>query len=190
VAGMCTPDVPSDTLELRARPSGPLSASGLPDAERGLLAGTGRLRARTETPGHAGSTTTSITSGFFDTQLGVPCASGVAADGVLRCLPSVLRLGSVFSDAACTVANVVVEGSPAGLNNLECQAAYAGRSDVAPDCGTRTHVFAISLNPYFGNLYARDQNQSCIPVTATGGFTAYAIGPEVAPTSFVELRRL
>jgi hypothetical protein len=189
-AAMCTADPPPDTLELHARPSGPLSASGLPDAQRTLLPGGGRLRGRAETPGHTGSTVTAVTTSFFDTQLGVPCASATASDGMLRCLPSVVKLGAVFSDAACTVADVVVEASPAGLNNLECQAAFAGRADLSADCTTRTHVFPISLNPYFGNLYGRDQQGNCIAVTATSGFTAYAIGPEIPATSFVEVKRL
>jgi hypothetical protein len=189
-AGRCTPAAPSDTLDLLHRPSGPLSASMLPDAVAGVIDNVTRLRQRTETPGRSATASTAPVPGFFDTKLGVSCGGDTAADGSLRCLPGRTALGAVFSDPGCTVADVVVLGSPPDLGSYHCQASFAGSADVTATCGARHHVFPISASPYFGNLYRRGDQQQCVAVGASNGFTAYRIGPEIPFTDFGELKRL
>lgn len=126
---------------------------------------------------------------YYDTMLGADCVPAVAGDSTLRCLPlQVLDPGSVvftypgaFSDAACT--------QPLGLtNNIGCtQPKYA--LAVTSACGqlpTATNVYPIEAT-ITGSIYTLS-GTTCTGQPVPAGYTAFTLGAEMAPTSFVAIQ--
>jgi hypothetical protein len=124
-----------------------------------------------------------VITGMHDSQRNEDCAFTIAADGVLRCLPSGSYSVGVYTDAGCAQPIVGVAKG--------CTATYAIVA-AATSCGAQTHVY--TLGPAFtgAKSYALNDDGICVTYPATGITTfettldLYTLGSEVPASSFVQ----
>jgi hypothetical protein len=123
-------------------------------------------------------------SGFYDTQLSVPCSFGHAADDTLRCLPTTYAyVGTFWADSGCT--------TPVAYSSFGCAPAYATKSDTSTTCvdigyyGTtaRTRIYSIS-GAYTSSTIWSGSPGSCSMTTPTATFSYYYVGGEVPASTF------
>lgn len=114
--------------------------------------------------------------GTTDTQLGGACAVMRAGDGKLRCLPETQV--RVFSDDQCTVPIVVTSTAAAPAHVL------------APDasCPRRFPVLSVGaeITPAPATMYT-NFGGPCVSSAIQPTQHVFAAGPEVAPSTFVEM---
>jgi hypothetical protein len=138
---------------------------------------------------------TELTSGWWDSDLGVTCAPQVAADGITRCLPGAMvgfataavAPGGVgvglltYVDAACTQR---LKSWEAG-----CDAPAYTQLTEFTDCGatvTRVHEvtgLVTTRTPYLWN----ETEGTCTAQSYDRDMTYLRVGDEVPPTAFVAL---
>lgn len=113
------------------------------------------------------------TSQWQDTRLGARCSFEMATDGVIRCLPLGRGISTVFSDDACTEPVRAVLGDPCAA-----EPPTHAREGIG---GGRIRIFELAPEP--ATVYEVDGD--CVAVDPAVA-PAYLLGPELAPTSFVE----
>jgi len=144
--------------------AGSVSTSDGPFA--GFASGS-RLRIVTITSADGARTGT----GYYDTQLGIDCYFGRAADGSIRCLPSTVGwVQGYFADAGCSERLVITNG---------CATPVYARTTAT--CG----------GPYFevGALYTGatyySNGASCSSVQSPTAFSLHQLGVAVPDSAFV-----
>lgn len=120
-----------------------------------------------------------IAGSWFDSQRSEVCSFGPAADGTQRCMPDG-AVASVFADDTCQSPLLMLESS--------CTApSYA--LQIAPStCDANPgaiHVFSVGAATTPSTLYVQAGSTCYQAGTATSGFTYYAVGAEIPPSSFV-----
>jgi hypothetical protein len=175
----------------------PTAAGCATDAEGPVVGGT-RLKARCIAASDGAQIL--LRGRLFDSDLGVDCAYRTAADGMLRCLPTV---GSrtldgwgrtFYTDDQCENGFVLVEKGPAGCT--QHVPTYVYHSEPSPLCSQTTHdAAAIPLHIYPvgalleppGQRYARNGLGVCGPAQGGPGgiFVAYQLGAELPAQGFV-----
>jgi hypothetical protein len=145
-------------------------AAGAP----GLHPGPGRLRMRLA----RSSVGAQRTGQMVDTQLQVDCAAQVAADGTTRCLPTdTADASNHFADAACSVR---LGRRAAGA----CAATHAVVLQNAM-CPVRRQILRLDA-PHAGPVFEGTPEGGCR--AAAGDASYFAVGPEIPPSEFVELK--
>jgi hypothetical protein len=114
-------------------------------------------------------------NGWHDSLEGVDCRFGLAADGVVRCLPSVSTIE--YADAACT--KPVVVGSPSCSSDVPRYATPDVSFDACHPVGLELHSVGASLG--MGTSY-RLGPDGCMQ---QGQVPQFAVGEIVDPTRFV-----
>lgn len=116
---------------------------------------------------------------WYDSTLGTTCSVDLAGDGKRRCLPLAnANINGLFVDDKCL--------TPAAI-------AYLGQEQTPPTnarsfegtCDVRSHIFplgALLSTPF----YASDGMGGCTPTTLNAGESAFAVGPEIDPTTLDE----
>jgi hypothetical protein len=116
-------------------------------------------------------------TGWRDTQLDLDCNFQLAGDGVMRCLPTTELFDNgvgYFGDAACSIP-VAIRSSCFGPEPKHIL------RYPSPTCPITTGYRVHAAGAKYTTTYARS-GANCV---ATGlSFTAYAIGAEVAPSTF------
>lgn len=114
---------------------------------------------------------------FLDTTLDATCFPRLAADGVLRCLPSE-QADVVFRDANCTIQVV------ASLRTKPPAFAALGRRHSEFQFFGNVRIFNVGAQRASEALFALDDTGTCRP----GGtsFPSYDLGAEIPAASFVE----
>ncbi len=135
-----------------------------------------RLRARLLTPVEGGDP---YFLGWYDTVLQTGCTSGVAADGIERCVAQDLRTAQFWSDAACTQPLVWVRPATCG------SAAYAHVTDTSG----RFHVHPVGA-VFPGQLY--EDTGTCVTASTPLVGEVRVLGTEVpasmlVPTSYMNV---
>lgn len=128
-----------------------------------------------------GSDGSRAVAGWYDTQIGAPCAYGVASDGKTRCLPTADAPPGLlqFTDAACTQAFVSV------TQNL-CQVpAFIQTAKGAVCGGARVFKVGATIAPPPAPVYQITQN-GCTQSAAGQPGTNYDLGAEIDPATMAE----
>jgi hypothetical protein len=111
---------------------------------------------------------------WYDSERDENCRFRVAADGVVRCLPASVEMGSAFADDECTVPIIVVSTPARGET-----ARYGHRYSAS--MGLRMFALGAAL----GTTTYYDEGGDCAADTAFDDQTLYATGAEIPPTAFV-----
>lgn len=123
-------------------------------------------------------------AGFYDSQLGVPCAFNHAADDTLRCLPNTYAyVASYFSDSGCT--------TPLAYASFGCAPTYAQKSETSSTCidigyyttNARMRIYSVASAYTSSTIWSGTPgscNMSATPTT----LTFYNIGSEVPASTF------
>jgi len=125
--------------------------------------------------------------GWLDSQMGIACSFIRAADGVYRCFP--LQLTSSlpayeFADAGCTEAAVQVGVTVPTFQAAQCgPSSFVTRYDFT-GCNLGVRAFRLGRELSDGRTFSRIAG-ACTPGFLSPGTTAFAIGPEVPPDTFV-----
>ena len=119
-----------------------------------------------------------MVNGTFDSTLGENCVFALAADGVLRCLPTSIALARdpYFSDAACT--------SPAALTYDCAPAPHYLVTENASTCPVPS-IGPAFYYPGGGSTTAYvNGGAGCMRNSVVSGITYYALGPAVSASTF------
>lgn len=150
--------------------------------------GTGQVRVRTP-----GSDADAIGAGqqvLFDTAHAAVCEGFLAADGVLRCLPSIIT-ASAYADAACSMPVLVI--SPTACDPTPAAPSVVGLQEQISlnACGPqyKVHELAVGADHSRTEVYYVDAAGNCrlTPPGVFQGSDVFDLGPEVAPDAFAEL---
>lgn len=119
---------------------------------------------------------------WFDSELGVNCVTLTAADDRIRCMPpgGLNPSAGYYEDALCTV------GAPAGPCASIAQEVYILTEAVGDTCSTRYHYRPFRRGAQLSTVYGI-RSGACVAVDLPIGWTAYAHGSEMPPSSFVEI---
>ena len=145
-------------------------AGGLTTA---ALATAGRLRPLVRLAGDAAA----AEDAFHDGERQVTCFPGVAADGLLRCLPRSEGEIAMFSDPDCR--------APVVSGRLACAPPTVVAQAVPGTCPARARLHRVGA-PYFGGVYERQAGR-CL-ARAFPSQALFHLGPEIAPTTFAALK--
>jgi hypothetical protein len=148
--------------------------SPVPDAQADGNTSGSRLKAKR----YIGTDGSSEFIGWHDSLRNEDCAFRTSGDGQVRCLPSGAGTGSYYSDATCT--NAIVPVGPG------CVPAYVTTAVYGSSCAgltAETHVFQVG--PKFTGANVWTQSGTCTPMPTPSMTDFYAVGGEVAPSSFV-----
>jgi hypothetical protein len=161
-------------------PSGPPGKPG-PAGPAGAAGGAGyssgsRIRAKLLTTADGAS----MSSGWFDAELGLDCFPARTSDGVRRCIPTVqIPVGIYYADDTCS--------TPVGTIASGCTPppyALEGTSS----CGQSTYVVRSTKGLRAGaNVFIKLAGGGCQATTLSAGTSAVNVGGPVAPTTFVEV---
>ena len=144
-----------------------------------------RIKARVfVTPGGAQSF-----SGWHDTQLDVDCHFRVAADGKIRCIPTMNTANLYFKDASCTVP--LAYSIESTISNY-CHGKIPRWVEFyvyQDECQTKYTVrYYETGQEYTGDvLYAKDSSGNCTKFDKGSGYKCYRffnLGKEVSPSIF------
>ena len=133
----------------------------------GFESGT-RLRART----YVGDDGSRQFAGWHDSERNEDCAFAQAGDGKLRCLPTAV-FASYFTDAQCTAPAIIVASCTPLPNYARTGTGVSGCINYGPITSVGATVSTIFSGP------------SCTQGVVPAGYTAYSVGAEIPPTSFV-----
>ncbi len=128
---------------------------------------------------------------FHDTLLDVDCSVQLAADGEWRCLPHYSRTASMvglYADAACTerVAAFYYGDQGCGPPLYATEASTPG-SCIADAVARSYRVYALGAQ--VSAVYQSSSTDACNPYSASYPYPLYAVGSEVAATTFVRFTR-
>ncbi len=120
--------------------------------------------------------------GIFDTKLNVPCTPGIAADGMLRCLPVGGNIDSSrFADAACT--------KRLGMTSQCTPPVFAQHHVGGVDpCENRIHIHRVS-SAFTGSIYALSGGTCGSGAPPPPGNILLELAGEVPPTELVAMTR-
>jgi hypothetical protein len=113
--------------------------------------------------------------GFHDQQRNEDCSFRLASDGTTRCMPFPAIVSSFYSDPGCVTKLVGV--SPCGMPGQYAQELFY--SDMCSSPATRVYHIGAKFT---GQVY--QMSGACVPTTASGSL--FTLGPEVAPSEFVQ----
>lgn len=120
-----------------------------------------------------------LAGAWFDSQRNEVCTFGPAADGKERCMPDGAT-ATVFADAMCqSPLLMITSGCAAPSYALQLATSTC---DVSPGA---IHVFSVGAATTPSALYIQAGSSCYQAGTATTGYTYYAVGPEIPPSSFV-----
>jgi len=146
-----------------ARLGSKISWTFLPGLDRRDIAGTGRLRVRTEVGGGAAlglrlEGTSANDFQFFDTELQTACTVQIGADGQPRCLP--VAAPAAFSDNQCTELVLGKAADPCGSAD---DRRFLPRNDESRECGGGWAPTAVLERgePYSGPVYLVGADGTC-----------------------------
>jgi hypothetical protein len=114
-------------------------------------------------------------SGYHDLQLDNRCGPTTASDGKVRCLPQGASIA--YSDDQCTVPFIFTESTAVTK--------YAVRMDNSCPQRHSLYSFGAEITPpatVYGNF-----GGPCVQTNISGNAKTYATGPEVPPSTFVEI---
>ncbi len=127
------------------------------------------------------------TGDFFDLELEVRCAPGVAADGATRCLPMEhVEYGPAthYADAACSV-EAIGYSCPASQPGLPTVPRFAVIRGTPDECQpARSRVYSLAAGELTAVYYL--SHDECVPAMSKESMTYRALGPEVPATDLVE----
>jgi len=138
---------------------------------------------------YVGADGSKVFTGMYDSQLMSDCFFVQTGDGTTRCFPSGLStgllFGSYYSDGGCSQG---LAWSPTAA----CAAPkYVTSTVVIPGCTTQIsyHLYPIAA-AFTGTIYSGTPAM-CTPlsagqITALASYSFYAVGPEVAPSGWVQ----
>ncbi len=139
----------------------------------GALGSAGRLRPLVRLAGDAAAPE----DAFHDGERQVTCLPGVAADGLLRCLPRSEGEIAMFSDPDCR--------APVVSGRLTCAPPTVLALAMPGTCPARSRLHRVGA-PYFGGVYER-QASRCL-ARAFPSQALFHLGPEIPPTTFAALK--
>lgn len=114
---------------------------------------------------------------WYDTLLGEECQRYVAEDGVMRCIPTRIGVGSQYSDAACAT-HLLTSLQP--MDPGDCPSTLALASQ---QLGDRYRVVQVGAQ-HLGTVY-QNTNDTCVMVGSSTDIQFYAIGATIPPEMFV-----
>ena len=123
-------------------------------------------------------------AGFYDSQLGVPCAFNHAADDTLRCLPNTYAyVASYFSDSGCA--------TPLAYASFGCAPTYAQKSENSSTCidvgyyttNARIRIYSVT-SAYTSSTIWSGSPGSCSMSATPATLTFFNIGSEVPASTF------
>ncbi|MDB4995913.1 MAG: hypothetical protein JWM74_3345, partial [Myxococcaceae bacterium] len=117
--------------------------------------------------------------GWYDATLDVKCVFTAASDGSTRCMPASSQ-PAFFFDAACTERAATFTGDTT-------PPAYVSVADEAKRCDRRftLHAFHVGDARATARIYAGGGGK-CGPSPLLAGEQAFALSPEVSPSTFAE----
>jgi len=130
--------------------------------------------------GADGSVTLPMIGGYQDEKLRVACELGTAADGLVRCLPTIDHsVGWLFADAQCT--------TPLTQGRID-RNSYARSQSGDELSGIRYHLFPIGAaydvtRAVFAS--ARSGKCSAYPYSSMAAVPLWTVGPEIPAKDFV-----
>jgi hypothetical protein len=120
-----------------------------------------------------------VPDSFVDVANGLPCQPSAAVDGKVRCMPTP-EVEVAFADAQCTQPVVELPSCRAGAPSIVTLRTYSG----SPCIATTIHGYAVVGSP--SEVFGFEPD-GCAPLYVPGGFTPYALGPELPAQRFVEV---
>jgi len=123
-------------------------------------------------------------AGFYDSQLGVPCAFNHAADDTLRCLPNTYAyVASYFSDSGCS--------TPLAYASFGCAVTYAQKGETSSSCidigyystNQRYRIYSVG-SAYTSSTIWSGAPGSCSMSTTPTTLMFFNVGSEVPASTF------
>jgi hypothetical protein len=171
------PSVPGDGAHSRTRDGGRGDAEPIGSDEAALYKSGSRIKARVSRTADGAQ----AFGGWYDSERGADCMFLPAADGRVRCLPS-LASGGHFADPSCTQALVYFYSCARAPSEVSV-ATSPGDGSMCRPAGWHVHSVGTA---HEAKVFTRS-GERCVESQRQSMFAYHRLGPEIPPSAFVEV---